>query len=227
MSEDKGKPFNQIFNELGEWSKHVVEGVKKELKAKHLRQDLQFYRQHFSGIHWNRIPGEKLIEVYGRCTAEDREIAEFVATEWLLKHTDLYHLFEEQLVPHYPDIGEIEEIASEIAQKMVEESLKTFDPLTVFLFSRLSEVKFPEEHFDTLENLAREHLESSQRDTEENLEEADLRKETERLQRELVKQEARYEKKLEGMAKKYQNDVTHLKRQLASLRQELEAAKQR
>jgi len=90
---------------------------------------------------------------------EEREqLAQYLVTEWLVHHEDVYTFFEQQLTEHVNvNIDEIRSIPLDISQKIIGESCTKYGLVITYLFVILNSVCFDEEALDQLKKKAEEH----------------------------------------------------------------------
>ena len=221
----KNATFQQKFIDLKEWIPHLVETVKKDLKNEHLKKDVLFNKKYFGSKNINKLSVEELTQAYETAIHQEsngEELAAFISSRWLLKNSELYHFFEEQLSKINPDFTELDEISTEEADRLINASVAEHGPVDTYLFSVLNSVVFPEQNFRSLKEqaagvkpaLAAQSAESSEKLTAETMRAT--------FEAESVRQKDKYEKKLSGLQKKYAVDVESLKKQIAQLQRKLQ-----
>lgn len=216
----KEATYSKKFQMLSSWFLHLMETVKKDVKNEHLKKDKGFFRKYFPSTHLKNLTAEQMVPVYEKLVAEGEEnFGEFIATRWLLKHTDLYDFFEERIRRVYPDFEAVEEFDRTFSLDLVQQSCAEFGPVRTYLFSVLNSVVFPEDIYrDLKEEAQRAQSLEDQKEKDcqkiENLEV--LRK---KYERELLRLRERYEKKLSGIQKKYLHDTELLKKTIKDLKQ--------
>lgn len=220
----KNSSYKEKFILLKEWMPLIIDSVKKDLKNEHLKRDPSFSRSYFPGKNLSKLTLEELVDAYTKAIADGEkaeELAEFIANRWLLKHSDLYYYFEQELAKIDPNFSEIHDIEQGLATKIMEGAIQQFGTISTYLFCVLNSVVFPEEIYKKLGH-------DASRKAVEQKEEAVAVKEKlslEALQRgheqDLARVIDKYEKKLIGMQKKYLTDVEMLKKQIANLQRKL------
>ena len=209
---------------LQPWMPLIIETIKKDLKNDHLKKDPGFLRTYFPGKNAAKLTSQEVYEGYAQAIANgenSEELAEFISNRWLLKHSDIYYYFEQELGKINPSFSEIKELDSESATKIMQEAVRQFGAISTYLFCILNSVVFPEEIYKKLGHDAAEHAEKEKQEEKTNQEESSI----ENLQRSHDLQISRlmdkYEKKITGLEKKYHQDVEALKKQIANLQRKL------
>lgn len=201
----------------------VVEGVKKDLKNEHLKIDRDFCKRYFLGKSTHLVSVEEMAAAYAKdIAAGNVGLGEFIATRWILKNSDVYGYFEEQLKILTPDFEEIENLDPELSRKLVEESVEQFGATRTYLFSVFNSVVFPLELYEKLRLQAEEETQKAM-EHEENIQvEETLQVMQKRHSRELNALNDRHEKKLRGLQRKYLYDTEVLKGQIRKLQKRLD-----
>ncbi len=75
---------------------------------------------------------------YSEPPNDREELANWTATNWLLKHEKIYHYFESKLTEINENLDEIHEIESSVAQIWSKESAAKFGFVYTYLFIILS-----------------------------------------------------------------------------------------
>lgn len=209
---------------LQEWLPSLIEAVKKDIRQEHLKQDWLFVKKYLSGKSLHKLTTEDLVQAYTKAVEEEEkgeEIAEFLTNRWIMKHSDIYGYFEQELGRINPDFTEIKEVSSEEAQRMIEQSSAAFGAANAYIFCVLNSVAFPERSMaDFQEQVKKEKSMHEAAKECENLrisEEELLRSH----EREIARLTDKYEKKLNGLQKKYVTDIDALKKQISSLHKKL------
>ena len=220
----KNASYKEKFVDLQEWLPFLVESVKKDLRNEHLKKDLSFVKKYLSSKNIHKVTTEELAEAYQKAIQEEQgeELAEFITSRWLLKNSELYEFFENQLTAIDPDFTNLQELSVEQAQTLIHSAIGQFGAPQTYLFSVLNSVVFPKESFQSLKTQARQHHDNQQ---EENQKKSELLNASEihkNLEREIARLTDKYEKKLSGLQKKYITDVQHLKKQVAQLQRKLQ-----
>lgn len=220
----KNASYKEKFALISAWMPIIIDAVKKDLKNDHLRGDIAFVRNYFQGKNPSKLTVEELANAYSHAIANgenSEELGEFLTNRWLLKHSDLYHYFEQELSKISPNFNELELLEKKASEKIMEDAVAQFGAPRTYLFCVLNSVVFPEEIYTTLDKKAKQSSKQEQ-------EEAIARKETETVEamkrnyeQHIARLTDKYEKKLSGMEKKYHQDVDSLKKQLANLQRKL------
>jgi hypothetical protein len=220
----KESTYKEKFAMLQPWMTLIIETTKKDLKNDHLKRDPAFVRQYLPGKNAAKLTTEEMVNAYTKVIAEGEkgeELAEFIANRWMLKHSDIYHYFEQELSKINPNFSEIKDIDKQTATKIMEGAVQQFGSIATYLFCIFNSVVFPEDVYKQLGSHASEAALEKKAENQKNTEEASL----EALKRNHEQQMARiidkYEKKILGLQKKYILDVETLKKQIANLQRKL------
>ena len=212
------------FLMIQEWIPTIIESIKKDLKNDHLKQDYVFVKKYLSNKNFQKASTEDLTNAYIKALQEEEladDIAEFMINRWLLKNTEIYNFFAQELQQINPDFTELEEIAHDASLDIIERANQQFGAPKTYLFSVLNSVVFSPEAFDQLAKRA-ENEKEEQRSQEESYKQ---QQSLESMQRNYDQQLARitdkYEKKLQGLQKKYLQDTESLKKQIAQLHKKI------
>jgi len=214
--------YQEKFECIQPWVESVIETVKKDLKNEHLKKDRNFCKRYFLGKNFNMVTAEEMAPAYQKEIAEGNVgLGEFITSRWLLKNSDVYDYFEQELSKVNPDFESIEYLDEEFSKQLIAHSTKLFGAIRTYLFAILNSVTFPKHLLEKLreEALKKEKHESEERahlDTVETLESMQKRHE-----REVNSLQNRYDKKLSGMNKKYLKDTESLKKQISTLTKKL------
>jgi hypothetical protein len=223
----KQATFKQKFAELKQWVPAIIEVVKKDLKNEHLKKDPFFAKKFFGTKNIQKITSEEMAEAYEKAIQEEEkgeDIAEFIASRWLFRNSEMYHFFEEQLGKLYTNFTELQEIEPQHADELIKSSNEEFSPPHTYLFSVLNSVVFPDAHFIRLKAEA-EQFSKEKKKEEEQVEAAQSLEQMQRNhQLEVARLTDKYEKKLAGLQKKYVQDVESLKKQISALQRKLSPA---
>lgn len=220
----KNATFREKFNELQDWLPMIVESIKKDLKNEHLKKDLFFVKKYLASKNLNKISSDELAEAYQAAIQNEEkgeDLAEFITSRWLLKNSDLYDFFEKELSQISSDFTELEELSLEQSNALIEQGVVEFGPNSMYVFSVLNSVVFPESCFKLLKNQSQKSQaeEKAQHDFVD--EQASLDKIQKNHERELARLTDKFEKKLSGLQKKYLIDVEAFKKQIAQLQRKL------
>ncbi len=204
------------------WLEEIIDVVKKDLKNEHLKADKPFCKKYFLGKNPAQLSVKEMADAYRVDIAQGNVgLGEFIATRWLLRHTDIYAYFEEKIKGVSEDFEQLDQLPQELSDSLMLSSVKHFGAKKSYLFAIFNSVVFPPTTYSRLKELALQERESTEKEAA-----AEKIKETvETMQarhvREMTALTDRYEKKLLGMQKKYLNDVAGLKKQIAQLQKKL------
>ncbi|MFT4554276.1 MAG: hypothetical protein ACI9S8_002926, partial [Chlamydiales bacterium] len=107
----KDAEYKEKFQLLMPWMLGIIDVVKKDLKNEHLKKDKVFFKKYFFGKQLKNLTSEELSPAYAEAIVEGKEnLGEFISTRWLLKKTEVYDFFEEQLRSVNPKFDEIDEL---------------------------------------------------------------------------------------------------------------------
>lgn len=220
---------NEISNkerlvQLGVWLDEVIDAVKKDLKADHLKKDFNFCKKYFPGKNIHKLENQEIVAAYKEALMGEEEadaLAEFIIHRWIFKNGEIYHFFEERLRKISPDFTEIVQLTDQQSDVLQQEAFKEFGALRTYLFSYLNGVAFSSEYFkkmaaDALLEKKEKKIEEAQIFERRSLEDLKTSHATE-----ISRLKDKYEKKLLGVQKKYTQDVDMLKKQLASVQRKL------
>ncbi|MBI5272636.1 MAG: hypothetical protein HY861_01465 [Chlamydiia bacterium] len=215
--------MNNQFQTIQSWIPQVLKAIKRDIRTDHLPGSPAFFRTHFGHRPINRLTAEEIFAVYEKdLLAGNEELIEWVVNRWVFKHGDLYTHFAERLEKIASDYGSIKQLTEEQSEQILEGAIQRFSALSVYLFSVLNQVVFPETVFTRLRTMAenedlQQKTQGVQTAQQQNLEEA-----LAKCQKELVRLNEKYEDKLAGVMKKYAADVEALKKQNRALQQRLQ-----
>lgn len=212
------------FKILQPFLPQVLGAIKKEIKTEHLSSSHAFYRTHFGTKPLNRLTLEEIFGAYEKELLNGSpELAEWVISRWVFKHGDLYNHFAKRLSELNPNFEEIREITEAQADYILDGAAETFGPISLYLFSILNGVVFPEAVLTRLKSAAEATASSA---SAVSLPKAESVEELlARHQREVAKLEEKCDQKIAGVMKKYTIDTEALKKQIRSLQQQLNACK--
>jgi hypothetical protein len=144
------------FTLLNEWLPEIIQEIKKDLKNDHLKNDPKFLKKYI-GKNLQKVEVEDLVKSYSTAVAEGGmdHLAEFVYQRWLLKNTDIYDYFANQLEKVQEDFTELKEIDANTAKEIAERSCQQFGACKTYCFSVINSVVFPKTIFDDLNNRAK------------------------------------------------------------------------
>lgn len=224
----KNATYKEKFADLQEWIPFLVESVKKDLRQEHLKKDFAFIKKYLSSKNIHKVTTEELAAAYQKAIQEEHgeELAEFITSRWLLKNSELYEFFEQQLSQLYPDFTNLDELAHEEAERLMDASISQFGAPQTYLFSVLNSVVFPKESFRKLKIKAEEHQHKEEQEERQAVEQLGVEQMRKNFEREMARMTDKYEKKLAGMQKKYVVDIENLKKQIAQLQRKLQETNQ-
>ncbi len=224
----KNATYKEKFADLQEWIPYIIDSVKKDLRNEHLKKDFYFVKKFLASKNIHKVTTDELAEAYQKAIQEEEkgeELAEFITSRWLLKNSDLYGFFEQQLSQINPDFTSLEEISPAQAQALIDASIHQFGAPHTYLFSVLNSVVFPKESFNKLKTKAQQHQEKEVQETQQATEKLTVEQMRKEFEREMGRLTDKYEKKLAGLQKKYVTDVETLKKQVAQLQRRLQQEK--
>ena len=216
----------QKIDEVRHWMPLFIESIKKEIKNDHLKKDPYFLKNYFPGKTAAKLSTEELAEGYLSALRQEEkseEIAEFLISCWLMKHPELYHLFESHLTQVTQDFSSLEQLTEEQTKALLQPAIAEFGPYETYLFSVFNSVVFSKETFEELKKQAQAFLQNQAVAKQEEQERQDLEGMQKKHATEMARLTDKYEKKLMGLQKKYQLDQEALKKQLAALQRKLQA----
>lgn len=225
----KDATYKEKFSRLDHWLPTITDSIKKDLRNEHLRNDWAFVKHYFAGKNVNKLTNEELAAAYKDCLSngeKSEELGEFITNRWLLKNTELYHFFEQELSKINPNFHEITILEPKVAAKISEEAVAQFGSLNVYIFSVLNSVVFPAEIFASLEKSAREESNKAAAHAEEKKEKESVESMQRSYEQQIARLTDKYEKKLLGLQKKYITDTDSLKKQVSLLQRKLAPAAQ-
>lgn len=220
----KNSTYKEKFALLQEWMPLIIDSIKKDLKNEHLKNDPGFLRVYFPGKNPSKITFEELVDAYTKALAHGEnteQLAEFIANRWLVKHSDIYYYFEQELAKINPEFNEINDIDQHLATGIMEGAIQQFGTISTYLFCVLNSVVFPEEIYNKLGNDASRHAKEKKEAAQGEKEQASMEAAERNSKQELARVVDKYEKKLQGLQKKYFDDMEALKKQIANLQRKL------
>lgn len=220
----KNSTYKEKFATLQVWMPLIIDSIKKDLKHEHLKKNPGFLRQYFPGKNPSKLTQEELAEAYTKAIATDEnseQLAEYIANRWLLKHSDIYYYFEQELGKISPNFNEITDIDQPLATKIMEGATQQFGTISTYLFCMLNSVVFPEEIYKKMSHDAHTHASEKKEKAKEDERTTSLETSQRNHEQEIARITDKYEKKLLGLQKKYLSDVEMLKKQIANLQRKL------
>jgi hypothetical protein len=218
--------YQEMFQLVDPWLGEILEVVKKDLKQEHLKKDKAFCKRYFLGKGAAQVSVEEMVPAYrSEIAAGNVGLAEFIASRWLLKNTDIYGFFEKKLEKISPDFDQLDSLEEAFALQLKSEAQKEFKPVRLYLFSVLNAVTFSSEIFTELRENALNYTAENHKLEQERKEKEDLEAMQRRHDREVRALVGKFEKKLSGMERKYVRDTDTLKDQIRSLSRKLDEAR--
>lgn len=211
---------------LQPWIGQILSSIKKEIKTEHLAKSPVFYRAHFGSRPFNRLTTEEILLAYEKVLLEgNEELSEWIVNRWVFQHGEIYRHFADRLAQINPDFDAIVELDQKQSAFVLEGAAHAFGALSVYVFSVLNRVVFPQSVFSSLREAVelegvRKKGEEEARLRDESIEQMKLRHE-----KELAKLKEKCEDKVAGVMKKYAFETDSYKRQIRSLQHQLNAAK--
>lgn len=220
----KDATYKEKFAMIRSWLPLIVDDIKKDLRNDHLRSDPGFVREFFPGKNPSKLTPAELAEGYLEAIEKSErsdQLAEFISNRWLLKHSDLYYFFEQELAKINPNFNDLHSIEQKDAKKIMDGSVGQFGPIHTYLFCVLNSVVFPRDIYEQLANDAKTHSQKNDAEAVANKEMESMEKMLRSHSEEIARITDKYEKKLVGLQKKYTQDVEALKKQVAQLQRKL------
>jgi len=214
--------YQTKFAILKKWLPNIIDTVRKDLKKDHLSKDPLFLKQHLGGKPVHKLTNEELVDGYSAVleNSDNAEaVGEFISNRWLLKHADLYYLFEQHMIQINPDVTKIVKLEESQAQPIIEEAVAEFGAVDTYLFCRINSVALTENTFKKLEKQA-------EAEDAEEIEEGKLEsiEDVERVYQQMIARLTdKYEKKLSSLERKYVQDTDTLKKHIGNLQRKLTA----
>lgn len=220
----KDATYKEKFAMIRSWMPLILDEIKKDLRNDHLRQDPGFAREYFAGKNLSKLNSMELAEGYSNAienSEKSEQLAEYIANRWLLKHTDLYYYFEQELAKINPDFNEIHSIDNHTAAKILDGAVEQFGCIHTYLFSVLNSVVFAKEVYEKLAHEAKHYALKQEEEATAKQELESVEKMQRNHSQEIARLTDKYEKKLAGLQKKYTQDMETLKKQVAALQRKL------
>lgn len=213
---------------LKKWLPQILYEIRKDLRNDHWKQDPYFVKGYLGNKAANKITNEEMAEGYTRALENEEgaeSIAEFIATRWLLKHSDIYYFFEKELEKLTPEFTELTEIDAAVAESLVTRSVELFGAIETYLFSVFNSVVFSESTYTSLAKQAITQQGQQKEKEEEEKKLRNLEEVTRHYEQQISRLTDRFEKKLAGVERKYIQDTNTLKNQVRALQKKLEEAR--
>lgn len=222
----KNTSYKDKLAMLSPWLTDIVDTIKKDLRQEHLGRDWNFVKQYLGGKNPNKATVEELSEAYKNAVANGEngeDIAEFICNRWMLKHTDLYSHFEQELSKLFPNFSELEEIDEAHSKTLVANAVKEYGAPNTYQFCVINSVVFPKKVFEELSKKAASEADHAKKEETAKQELKTIEDCKTNYEQQIARLTDKYEKKLGGLQKKYTTDVDALKKQLATLQRKLTA----
>lgn len=216
----KNATSQEKFSLLKTWIPSIVGTIKKDLKNEHLKNDPRFAKKYFGNKQINKLTNEELAEGYTQALQQEevaQSLGDYISNRWLLKNTDVYHFFENQLTAIDPNFTELVELDKKQSLKLMEESIQQYGAPTTYLFCVINSVVFPADVYETLKKRALESKKQDEANVEINNEQLSLANIHTTYQQQIARLTDKYEKKIAGLERKYLNDTDSFKKQIAAL----------
>jgi hypothetical protein len=221
---NKDTTYKEKFATLKNWLPAIIDAVKKDLKNEHLKNDFPFYRKYFGSKNINKLTLEEMVEAYSQALVQEEsaeQLGEFLSHRWLMKNSDVYHFFEEQLSRINPNFSEIVELDEKSSSEIVETAIQQFGAPKTYLFSLMNSVVFPQKIFVQLSLRAEQDAQKQEEDLKAAHKQQSLDTMRSTYEEQIARLTDKYEKKLLGLQKMYTQDVDALKKQIASLQRKI------
>lgn len=221
---EKEATYKEKFTTLSPWFPVIVDAIKRDLRNEHLKNDWAFVKFYFQGKNINKLTLEELVHAYKDSLEKGEkceELGEFITNRWLLKNSDLYHFFEQELTKINPNFQEIKSIESKRAHEIMEKGSAEFGALNTYIFAILNSVVFPADVFAALEKKASHESKQKAVDEKQRHEQENIEAMQRNYEQQIARLTDKYEKKILGLEKKYHNDTQALKKQLSTLQKKL------
>lgn len=124
----------------------VISILRNDLKD-HLRQNPDFFHMYFPGQdNVQALTVEQLSEGYKHAISNDldphrNEMAEYIATSWLMRNAEIYKHFEKALSNINPEFDTIHELDVETSNQLVMSAADRFGYVCTYLFCVLCSVE--------------------------------------------------------------------------------------
>jgi hypothetical protein len=222
---NKNASYKEKFAYLRDWMPMIIDSIKRDLKNEHLKKDFLFVKQFFASKNLNKISSEEWVNAYSQAIEKEENgeaLGEFITSRWLLKHTEIYDFFEQELSQLTSDFTELEQLDMPTSLKLMQASVQQFGAPSTYVFAVLNSVVFPDEAFQKLGEQARQEVQENEAHQIMLNEKMTIEKMQRSFEQEIARLNDKYEKKLSGLQKKYLIDVENLKKQVAVLQRQLQ-----
>lgn len=209
------------FNLLQDWLGELILPIKRDLKNEHLKKDPRFAKK-YMGKPFPKLETADLVAGYKAALQDEQyHLLDYIFQKWLLKNTDIYEFFSEELQKVYDSFDELETLEEPFAQELAKNSCKQFGAKTTYLFTIVNSVVFPEAILNELKCLAEKQNEEEKNQAPAKSTSSSLEDQLKACEKQMQQMINKYEKRLSGLERKYQKDTETLKKQLANLQRKL------
>lgn len=213
--------YQEKFKQLQPWLEQIVRDVKKDLKNDHLKRDVPFLKKYFNKPY-HKVEVEDLAKGYQMAVQDGADqVAEFIFQRWLMKHTDIYQFFAQELEKINPDFSQIKEIETARAKEIAKRSAAQFGAKNSYLFTVINSVAFPRDVISDLEKEARHESKEAEKMQSEQMAITSQESLVKSYETKIMRLTDRYEKRLAGLEMKYHTDIEQLKKQIANLQKKI------
>lgn len=184
-------------------------------------------KKYLSNKNIHKASTEELSSAYLRALQEEEladDIAEFMINRWLLKNTEVYNYFADELKKINPDFTQLEEIDHPTSVQIIERSNTLFGSPKTYLFAILNSVVLSPKSLEELAEKAKQEKQTHEEKLESKTKMQSIEEIQQNYEQQLAKITDKYEKKLQGLQKKYHQDVDSLKKQISALQKKLSQA---
>lgn len=224
----KDTTYSEKMAMLKDWLETILAEIKKDVKNDHLKKDWNFAKTYFPKKNLNKISVSELAEGYANAIDQSEQadaIGEFIANRWLLKNTDVYDYFAQQLNQVSDDFDDIDVLDMDVSKKIMTTSSHFFGAQKTYLFSVFNSVVFPKEVYDELRQAAEAERDQAKKQLQEESAQLDWTAKERAYEQQISRMQDKFEKKFSGMEKKYLKDTESLKKQISTLQKKLEELK--
>ena len=221
----KDTTYKEKFALLKPWMPSIIESVKKDLKNDHLKNDWQFCKKYLGTKNLHKVTIDELADAYVNAMENEEdveELGEFISNRWLMRNTEVYNYFEQELSKISDDFTALETIDAAASHQIVDGSVNQFGAPRTYMFSVINAVVFPKEVYEKLSKTAENEAKTKVKQAEEKAEQLTLEARERNYQQQITRLTDNYEKKLLGIEKKYHTDVAALKKQIVTLQKKLQ-----
>ena len=206
------------MHNLRNWTPVVLEAIKKEIRQEALDLHPDFTQKYFGNRPKSKLTMQEIFSAFDtELSLKNEELAEWVVSRWVFKHSDLYQFFVSKLSEIKEDFSSIKNLSEEESEKILKGAEDKFGPIEIYLFSLLNSVVFPQKILDRLEKRALEMKSENEEKSSSLKSDSGLEKAMQSQEREIQ----RLKGKIDAMQKKYALDTESLKKQIQSLQRQL------